>query len=81
VSRASLVTDGMLHAASEALAGLVDVTTPGATVLPRMNQLRVTSATIAVAVVKAALAEGVARVSVDNPVQAVVDAMWQPVYV
>jgi malate dehydrogenase (oxaloacetate-decarboxylating) len=80
VSRASVVTDGMLHAAAAALAGLVDETEPGAPLLPPMNRLRTASATVAVAVVRAAEAEGVARRVVANPVQAVVDAMWQPVY-
>jgi malate dehydrogenase (oxaloacetate-decarboxylating) len=81
VSGASKVTDGMLHAAAEAVAGQVDVSEPGAALLPAVENLRASSATSAIAVVKAASADGVAgKKKVDNPVQAVQDAMWQPVY-
>jgi malate dehydrogenase (oxaloacetate-decarboxylating) len=80
VSGASKVTDGMLRAAAEAVAGQVDVSAPGAALLPAVENLRASSATTAVAVVKAAAADGVATRKVDDPVQAVQDAMWQPVY-
>jgi malate dehydrogenase (oxaloacetate-decarboxylating) len=80
VSGASKVTDGMLLAAAEAVAGQVDVSAPGASLLPAVENLRASSATTAVAVVAAAIADGVATSKPDNPVQAVQDAMWQPVY-
>jgi len=80
VAGASKVTDGMLRAASEAVAGQVDVSGPGAGLLPPVENLRASSATTAVAVIKAAMADGVATKKIDNPVQAVQDAMWQPVY-
>jgi malate dehydrogenase (oxaloacetate-decarboxylating) len=81
VSGASKVTDGMLRAAAEAVAGQVDVSQPGAALLPAVENLRASSATSAIAVVKAASADGVAgQKKVDNPVQAVHDAMWQPAY-
>ncbi len=81
VSGASKVTDGMLHAAAEAVAGQVEVSEPGAALLPAVENLRASSATSAIAVVKAASADGVAgKKKIDNPVQAVQDAMWQPVY-
>jgi malate dehydrogenase (oxaloacetate-decarboxylating) len=80
VSGASKVTDGMLLAAAEAVAGQVDVSAPGASLLPAVENLRASSATTAVAVVAAAIADGVATSEPDNPVQAVQDAMWQPVY-
>jgi malate dehydrogenase (oxaloacetate-decarboxylating) len=81
VSGASKVTDGMLHAAAEAVAGQVDVSEPGAALLPAVENLRASSATSAIAVVKAANADGVAgKKKIDNPVQAVQDTMWQPVY-
>ena len=81
VSGASKVTDGMLHAAAEAVAGQVDVSESGAALLPAVENLRASSATSAIAVVKAANADGVAgKKKIDNPVQAVQDAMWQPVY-
>jgi malate dehydrogenase (oxaloacetate-decarboxylating) len=80
VAGASKVTDGMLRAAAEAVAGQVDVSAPGAALLPAVENLRASSATTAVAVIKAATADGVATKKIENPVQAVQDAMWQPVY-
>jgi malate dehydrogenase (oxaloacetate-decarboxylating) len=80
VSGASKVTDGMLHAAAEAVAGQVDVSEPGAALLPAVENLRASSATSAIAVVKAANADGVTGKKIDNTVQAVQDAMWQPAY-
>jgi malate dehydrogenase (oxaloacetate-decarboxylating) len=48
--------------------------------VPPVENLRASSATTAVAVIRAAVADGVATMSVGNPVQAVQDAMWQPAY-
>ncbi|MFC0435551.1 NAD-dependent malic enzyme [Kutzneria buriramensis] len=80
VAGASKVTAGMLLAAAEAVAGQVDVGMPGAALVPPVENLRASSATTAVAVARAAVADGVATKTLDNPVQAVQDAMWQPVY-
>jgi malate dehydrogenase (oxaloacetate-decarboxylating) len=80
VARAEHVTPGMIRAAAEAVAGLVDTATPGASLLPEVANLRAASATVAVAVVHQALDEGVARIKTNDVVQAVQDAMWQPVY-
>jgi malate dehydrogenase (oxaloacetate-decarboxylating) len=76
VSRASRVTDRMLLAAAHALASLVDVSRPGAGVLPSIENLRSTSLTVAVGVVHQAMREGVAQVEIPDPVRAVKDAMW-----
>ena len=80
VAGASQVTDDMLLAAAEAVAGQVDVTPPGASLLPAVENLRASSATTAIAVVAAAMADGVATSKPDNLVQAVQDAMWLPIY-
>jgi malate dehydrogenase (oxaloacetate-decarboxylating) len=80
VARAAHVTDGMLLAASEAVSSEVDVSQPGAALLPDIENLRASSATVAVAVAKQAAADGVARVKLDDPVQAVQDAMWHADY-
>jgi malate dehydrogenase (oxaloacetate-decarboxylating) len=81
VCGAAKVTDGMLRAAAEAVAGQVDVSEPGAALLPAVANLRASSATSAIAVVKAAGTDGVAsKKKLGNPVQAVLDAMWQPAY-
>jgi malate dehydrogenase (oxaloacetate-decarboxylating) len=79
VSKASRVTAGMLLAAADAVARQVDVAAPGASLLPPVANLRASSAMTAVAVVQAAIADGVAS-EIDDAVQAVQDAMWQPVY-
>ena len=80
ISGASRVTDGMLLAAAQAVANQVDPTSPGASLLPPVENLRASSATVAVAVARQAEADGVATASHDNLIQAVQDAMWQPVY-
>ena len=80
VSGARHVTDGMLLAAAQAVAGQVNPQELGASLLPPVDNLRASSATVAVAVPKQAVAEGVATRQHDNWVQAVQDAMWQPAY-
>jgi malate dehydrogenase (oxaloacetate-decarboxylating) len=80
VSRATRVTDGMLLAASEAIAGLVDVSRPGAGLLPDVENLRAVSATVAVAVARRAIEDGVAEADLPDPVQAVQDSIWQASY-
>ncbi|WP_432969354.1 NAD-dependent malic enzyme [Dactylosporangium sp. CA-233914] len=80
VARAKRISDGMFASAAEAVAGLVDVSTPGASLLPHVENLRTVSATVAVAVAKQAAAEGLARIELTDPVQQVQDAMWQPEY-
>ena len=80
VSEARHVTDGMLLAAAQAVAGQVNPQELGASLLPPVDNLRASSATVAVAVARQAVAEGVATRQHDNWVQAVQDAMWQPAY-
>ena len=80
VSGAKHVTDGMLLAAAEAVASQVNPQDEGASLLPSVNNLRASSATVAVAVAKQAVKDGVATKQPENWVQAVQDVMWQPVY-
>ncbi|WP_335940644.1 NAD-dependent malic enzyme [Streptomyces sp. PTD5-9] len=80
VSGAPHVTDNMLLAAAEAVASQVDVSLPGASLLPPVANLRASSATVAVAVARAAAEDGVATKSHDDLIQAVQDSMWQPTY-
>jgi malate dehydrogenase (oxaloacetate-decarboxylating) len=79
VAKAAHVTDGMLLAASEAIAGLVDTNRPGAGLLPDVKNLRESSATVAVAVANKAADDGVAE-PLGDAVQAVQNAMWQAAY-
>jgi malate dehydrogenase (oxaloacetate-decarboxylating) len=80
-ARAARVTDGMLAAAAHAVSELVDISTPGAPLLPRVEALRETSVAVAAAVAEAAVADGVAGVKLDGDVRAQVRAlMWEPGY-
>jgi malate dehydrogenase (oxaloacetate-decarboxylating) len=80
VARARRISQGMIQACADAVAGLADVSVPGAPLLPAVSDLRRVSAAVAVAVAVAAADEGLAQVELDNPVQQVHEAMWQPVY-
>jgi malate dehydrogenase (oxaloacetate-decarboxylating) len=80
VSGAAKITDGMLLAAAQAVASQIDVSATGAALLPAVENLRASSATTAIAVAQAAAADGVATRTPASLVQAVQDAMWQPVY-
>jgi malate dehydrogenase (oxaloacetate-decarboxylating) len=70
----------MLQAAASALAEQVDASQPGAPLLPGVQGLRASSALVAEAVVRAAVADQVASYSPTNPARAVHEAMWQPAY-
>ena len=78
VSRARRVSDGMLVAAADALAGLADASAPGAAVLPPVTSLRAVSAAVAEAVARAARAEGLSDVPLDGLAERVRAAMWEP---
>lgn len=80
VSRARHISDGMFAAAASAVSSLVTVFQPGASLLPQIDDLRSVSLTVGVAVAEAAEAEGLATVPLDDVVQQVQAAMWQPEY-
>jgi malate dehydrogenase (oxaloacetate-decarboxylating) len=80
VARASRISDGMIAAAADAVARLSDAGRPGAPLLPPVSDLRPVSAAVAIAVAEAAVAEGLAQVPVENPIQQVHEAMWRPDY-
>ena len=80
VSRASRISDAMFEAAAGAVSSLVTVRQPGASLLPHIDDLSSVSMTVAAAVAEAAVSEGLSRVPIDDIVQQVRDAMWQPEY-
>jgi malate dehydrogenase (oxaloacetate-decarboxylating) len=80
-SRAAKVTDEMLLAAAQAVAGEADLSTPGASLLPSNSDLRTTSSIVAVEVVRTAIAQDLARVEIDDPVETVRQTVWWPTYV
>ena len=74
------ISQGMMQACADAVAGLADVSVPGTSPLPAVSGLRQVSATVGVAVAVAAAAEGLAEVGLDDPVQQVHQTMGQPSY-
>ena len=79
LSRAQRITDHMITAAAQAVAELTDTTRPGAPLLPPIDDLRATSARVALAVARAAAQDGVAE-QAGIAAGAVRAAMWQPRY-
>jgi malate dehydrogenase (oxaloacetate-decarboxylating) len=82
VAKASRINEPMLEAAADAVAELSDAMTLGAALLPPVENLRMVSAAVgvAVAVALAAEKEGLAQVELSSPVQQVHQAMWRPEY-
>jgi malate dehydrogenase (oxaloacetate-decarboxylating) len=80
VSRARSISNNMFAAAANAVSSLVAVRLPGASLLPHVDDLRIVSLTVAVAVAEAAVQDGVAGVTFKDIVQQVGDAMWEPAY-
>jgi malate dehydrogenase (oxaloacetate-decarboxylating) len=80
VSRARRISDPMLAAAANAVAELSDATEPGSALLPPVDDLRLVSAAVGIAVARAAAVEGLAEVELQAPVQQVHEAMWRPDY-
>src|SRR5262249_924050 len=80
VAGATHVSDRMLLAAAEAVASQGEPTAPAASLLPPARNLRAASALVGQAVARAASEDGVATQEPADLVQAVQDAMWQPVY-
>jgi malate dehydrogenase (oxaloacetate-decarboxylating) len=80
VSRARCISDNMFAAAANAVSSLVAARLPGASLLPHVDDLRIVSLTVAVAVAEAAVEDGLARVKFHDIVAQVGDAMWEPEY-
>ncbi len=80
VAHASRISDAMFAAAAGAVSSLVTVRHPGASLLPHIDALSSVSVTVATAVADAAVEEGLSRVPIEDIVQHVQDAMWQPEY-
>ncbi len=81
VSEAREVTDAMFAAAADTLAAELAADEAAAgSLFPRIAELRRVTGRVAEAVVRQAMAEGVARNPVDDPADAVATAMWEPTY-
>ncbi len=80
VSKARRISDGMLTAAANAVAQLSDARQPGTALLPPVEELKVVSAAVGIAVAEAARNEGLAQSSLEDPIRQVHRAMWRPQY-
>ena len=79
-SEASLLTDEMIGAAAHALSGIVDITKPGAPVLPPFKYVAEVSLKVAIAVAKKAQEQGLARSAEQDMEKAVREFRWTPKY-
>ena len=79
-SEASLLTDEMIGAAAHSLSGIIDITKPGAPVLPPLEYVADVSIKVAQAVANKAKEQGLARAKETNMDKAVHDLKWYPKY-
>ena len=79
-SEASLLTDEMIGAAAHSLSGIIDITKPGAPVLPPFEYVADVSIKVAEAVANKAKEQGLARAKETNMDKAVQDLKWYPKY-
>ena len=79
-SEASLLTDEMIGAAAHAVSGIVDITKPGAPVLPPFKYVNEVSLKVATAVAKKAQEQGLVRAKEQDMEKAVRDFRWTPEY-
>ncbi|EAV9984459.1 TPA_asm: oxaloacetate-decarboxylating malate dehydrogenase [Listeria monocytogenes] len=80
ITRAKYITDGMLAAASIAVAEQISPNEPGAALLPHVRTLRKTSRAVAIAVANQAIKENIHQVELTNVTEAIDREMWQPIY-
>ncbi|EKZ0804780.1 NAD-dependent malic enzyme [Listeria monocytogenes] len=80
VTRAKYITDGMLAAASMAVAEQISPNKAGAALLPHVRTLRETSRAVAIAVANQAIKENIHQVELKNVTEAIEREMWQPIY-
>ncbi|ELX9348622.1 NAD-dependent malic enzyme [Listeria monocytogenes] len=80
VTRAKYITDGMLAAASMAIAEQISPNKAGAALLPHVRTLRETSRAVAIAVANQAIKENIHQVELTNVTEAIEREMWQPIY-
>ena len=79
-SEASLLTDEMIGAAAHSLSGIIDMSKPGAPVLPPFKYVADVSIRVAEAVAKTAQKQGLARAEETDMVKAVQNMKWYPEY-
>ena len=79
-SEASILTDEMIGAAAHSLSGIIDMSKPGAPVLPPFKYVADVSIKVAEAVAKTAQEQGLARAEEKDMGKAVQALKWYPKY-
>ena len=79
-AEAKLLTDEMIGAAAHSLSGIVDITQPGAPVLPPFKYVTEVSIKVSEAVAKKAQEQGLAQADEKDMAKAVRDLKWYPKY-
>jgi malate dehydrogenase (oxaloacetate-decarboxylating) len=80
VAEATIISKGMLAAASSAVSRLSDSNKHGASLLPSIKQLQEVSKSVAIEVAKTAIEEGVAKADITDIEKAITESMWKPEY-
>lgn len=80
VCQAERITMGMLSAAANAVANLVDTSVVGAPLLPKVADLQHASLAVATAVVKQAVSEKLNTITITDAETAVREKMWEATY-
>lgn len=79
-ARASVLNDQMISAAAHSLGGIVDVSQPGAAVLPPVTKLNQFSDTVAAAVAQSAVDQKLNQKPIESVTAAINDVKWEPTY-
>ncbi|NFA48351.1 NAD-dependent malic enzyme, partial [Pediococcus acidilactici] len=75
-----VLNDTMISKAAHSLGGIVDVSKPGAAVLPPVSKLSEFSQTVAEGIAQSAVDQGLTKETITDVKKAVADARWTPEY-
>lgn len=79
-STAKVLNDTMISKAAHSLGGIVDVSKPGAAVLPPVSKLSEFSQTVAEGIAQSAVDQGLTKETITDVKKAVADTQWTPEY-
>lgn len=79
-AHASVLNDQMISAAAHSLGGIVDVSQPGAAVLPPVTKLNQFSDTVAAAEGQSAVDQKLNQKTIESVTAAINDVKWEPTY-
>lgn len=79
-AHASVLNDQMISAAAHSLGDIVDVSQPGAAVLPPVTKLNQFSDTVAAAVGQSAVDQKLNQKTIESVTAAINDVKWEPTY-